>query len=215
MRTLFRRSAVVTALAAALVAGCMTRGSGTEQRESRQSDAFTEIEAGGVFDVRVTVGPEASIEIIGDDNIVPLVHTEVTGDRLHIGSEGNISPKLDLVVNITTPSLQRLRSSGAGSVRVEGLRGDTFELDASGASKVHLAGEVETLELEQSGAGNVDAASLQARTVRADLSGAGSADVLASETLVAHVSGAGSIRYAGDPSDVEQHVSGAGSVRPR
>jgi hypothetical protein len=215
MRTLLRRSALLTALAATLTAGCITRGSGTEQREARKADAFTEIEAGGVFEVRITVGPEASIEVVGDDNIVPLVQTTVSGDRLHIESESNLSPKLDLVVNITTPSLTRVRCSGAGNIFVQGLKGETFELDGSGASDVELQGEVDTFELELSGASDVDATKLRAKTVEADLSGAGSADIFASESLVAHVSGAGSVRYLGDPANVDKHVSGAGNVRPR
>lgn len=215
MRTLFRRSVVLAALAAAMTSGCITRGSGQPRREVRKAEHFTEIDAGGVFDVQVEIGEQAAIEVVGDDNVVPLVRTTVTGDRLHIELEGNISPKVDLVVRITTPALERLRSSGAGKTRVTGLRGETFEIDASGASSVTLDGSVEILKLDLSGAGRVDALELQAQTVEADLSGAGSAELTATRRLVAHISGAGSVRYAGDPVEVERHISGAGSVEPR
>ena len=45
-----------------------------------------------------------------------------------------------------------------------------------------------------------------------DISGAGSAEVYASVKLDAEVSGAGTVRYKGNATNVSQHVSGAGSV---
>jgi hypothetical protein len=206
---------VVLTTAAALSAGCMTRGSGTERRESRQAEAFTEIDVGGIFDVRVQVGPETSVEIVGDDNIVPLVETTVSGGRLHLETSESISPDLDLVVNITTPDLRALRTSGSCDVNVRGLSGDEFELDASGVADITLAGVVQRLDLELSGAGRVDALGLTAQSVKVDMSGAGKADVHAERSLVADVSGAGSVSYAGNPTDVQRHVSGVGKVRPR
>ena len=203
------------ALAASAGGGCMRRGSGVEMRQGRTAAPFTEVAAAGAYQVNVTVGPDTSVEVVGDDNIVPLVETEVTGDRLDIRTEANIFPKLDLVVNVTTPTLRRVGSAGAVDIGVDGLEGDEFALDASGASDVRLVGEVGTAELALSGAGTVDAAGLKAQTVRVQLSGAGSADVHAIERLVADVSGAGSVRYDGDPVEVEKHVSGAGSVSHR
>ncbi len=213
---LLRHSVTIAAVAACtLLTGCLTRGSGQERRETREAGAFSEIEVGGIFDVHVTVGPEASIEIVGDDNIVPLVDTTISGDRLHIETNESISPKLDLVVNVTTPNLKALRTSGSCDVDVSGISGETFELDASGVADITLVGAVGTLELDLSGAGRVDATGLPARTVEVDMSGAGKADVHATELLVANVSGAGSVHYSGNPAKVDEHVSGVGKVKPR
>lgn len=206
---------VAVAASCALLAGCLTRGSGNERRETREAEAFSEVEVGGIFDVDVQVGPEASIEVIGDDNIVPLVQTSVSGGRLHIDTSESISPKLDLVVNVTTPNLAALRTSGSCDVDVSGISGDSFEVDSSGVADITLVGTVDTFELDLSGAGRVDAAALKAQTVKVDMSGAGKADVHAEKSLVASVSGAGSVRYGGNPDEVEEHVSGAGKVKPR
>ena len=213
---LLRLPAAVAAIAScALLVGCLTRGSGQERRETREAGAFSEIEVGGIFDVHVQVGPEASIEVIGDDNIVPLVDTTISGERLHIETDESISPKLDLVVNITTPSLGALRTSGSCEVDVSGISGETFVVDSSGVADITLEGTVSAFELDSSGAGRVDASDLKAQTVKVDMSGAGKADVHAEKSLVAHVSGAGSVRYAGDPAEVDEHVSGVGKVKPR
>ena len=57
-----------------------------------------------------------------------------------------------------------------------------------------------------------DAARLNARTARIEISGSGSATVNASDRVDVHVSGSGSVRYLGNPSSVNQHVRGSGSI---
>ncbi len=53
---------------------------------------------------------------------------------------------------------------------------------------------------------------LLSENARVDITGAGSAEVYASVKLDAQVSGAGSVNYKGNPTNVKQEVSGAGSV---
>jgi hypothetical protein len=209
----------VLAMLAALLTGlptlgCMTCGSGVEQREEREVAAFTEIEVGGIFEVRVEIGPQTRIEVVGDDNIVPKVTTDVEGGILRVASEANLSPKRGILVLIETPQLDRVDSSGASKIQVEGLKGTRFQLEGSGTTDVSLTGTVDTLELEISGTGAVDAFGLRARHVDVDSSGAGRADVQATDTLSADISGAASVRYRGNPSQVRKSVTGAGSIEP-
>jgi hypothetical protein len=201
--------------AAVGLCACSTVGNGVPVTETREVGEFEEIDVGGIFDVVVHVGAPTRVEVKGDQNIVPLVVTKISGGRLEIGTTKSIAPNVDLVIDIGTPALRELDLSGAGSAAVSGLDGGEFELDLSGAGKVVLAGRVEQLDAEVSGAGDLDAAALDAGIVRIDLSGAGDADVTARELLDAEVSGAGSIRYGGQPKDVKKDVSGVGSIEPR
>jgi hypothetical protein len=209
-----------TTLAAVLafgLTGCMLRGSGTPMTDHRDVEAFDSIEVGGAFELVVHVDPAAAqrVEVSGDDNIVPEVTTTVSGGELEIGIEhGMVRPKLDMKVEVWVASLAGLEASGASDITVEGLHGESFDLDLSGASDSSFSGSVDRFEIDLSGASDLDARELHAKIVDLELSGAGEADVWASDRLDAEISGAGTVRYFGSPKEVQQDVSGAGSITP-
>ena len=208
-------AALAIALVGPMLGGCATRGSGDAKTETRELDSFAAIDIGGAFELTVHVDPsvEQRVEIRGDDNIVPLVTTKVSGNELDIGLDANgIRPKLPLEIEIWVPALGELDAGGATQIVVEGLHGESFELELSGANESKLSGNVAHFEVDISGAADLQARALQAKTVELELSGAGSAEVFASERLDVEVSGAGSVRYFGKPGTVEKDISGAGSV---
>ncbi len=210
-----------TFLATALTAsgGCFlfggTTGSGTEATEDRAVDDFTEIRASGVYRVEAAIGPETSVTIVADDNILPLIHTEVRNGRLRIDTDGSIRPKVQPVIRVTAPSLEAIQTSGATKIFARDLRGKSFTLETSGASKATLSGAVDELGIEVSGAADISAADLTAETAEVEVSGAGKVDLTVTQSLDVEVSGAGKVTYGGDPATVNKDVSGAGKVTPR
>ena len=60
-------------------------GSGKIVSESRPVSGFTKVDLTGYGDLTIDVNGSEALTIEGDDNIVPLVTTEVRGDTLHIG----------------------------------------------------------------------------------------------------------------------------------
>jgi hypothetical protein len=210
-----------TTFAAALLGltlgGCMLRGSGTEMKDTREIEGFDSIDVGGAFELVVHVDPNVkpSVVVSGDDNIVPEIQTTVSSGELDVEIEhGMVRPKLPMKVEIWVTSLKGLDASGASDITIEGLHGEQFDLELSGASETRLSGTIDRFEVDSSGASDLDARELHAKTVDIDLSGAGDAEVWASDRLDADVSGAGSVRYYGDTKDVQKDVSGAGSVTP-
>lgn len=206
-------AAIFTSLA--LLGGCARDGNGVEGRASRDVRTFSKLDVGGTFKVAVVVGPEASVEVVADENLLDYIETKVNGDTLKVRTRERLDPELALSVRVTVPSLEEVDISGVADIRITGLHGPKFELDASGASDIHLEGQVDALELDVSGVGDVEAFGLQARSVDIDLSGAAKAEVTATEKLVASISGSGRVRYAGSPASVEREVSGAGSIEAR
>lgn len=205
----------VAALIASLAMGCGTKGSGRAANESRAVGAFTAVEVRGVIDLDLTVGAGPSLELSGDHNLLPLVTTEVSGDRLIIATKEGVRPELPLVARVTAPGpVKEILGRGATTIRARDLTGPSVRVEISGAGRADLAGEVEAAELRLSGAGSIDAQRLQAKTVDADLSGAGRMKLGEPETLDADVSGAGHVEYGGDPKLTES-VSGAGSITRR
>ena len=70
------------ALSACMIGGI--HGSGVRKTEKRDLGPFTAIETSGAFEVNVICQKPASFEIEADDNILPLVETEVRGGVLHL-----------------------------------------------------------------------------------------------------------------------------------
>lgn len=187
-------------------------GSGVIKSETRSISTFTSIDASGAFEIELACQEEPSLELEGDDNLLPMIRTEVRGGTLYIKSDKGFSVKRAIHVRISAPDIMNIHSSGATSFHITKVKNEKLKIDASGASNLDIAGETTALELNLSGATKVDTEGLRAVRVRILMSGAGKANVFASEELDADVSGAGSVTYAGNPAKVNKRVSGVGSV---
>ena len=192
--------------------GSHTTGSGNSASEKRGVSGFTAVEVSGVFQVEIVAGKEYSIEIQADDNILPLIETNVSGDTLRIGLEHSVKTRNDMIVRITAPNIKRVQASGAAKINASGIKNDSFSVDTSGASKVVLIGETAKLDIHVSGASNIDAEQLPAVNVNIDSSGASKIAVNATGELHTQASGASRITYTGNPRSVDNHTSGASSI---
>jgi hypothetical protein len=207
--------------AGALVAasGCDAagvRGSGTAAREERTIEPFAAIELAGPLVAEIAVGGAPRVEVSGDDNLVPLVKTEVRGGRLRVETTRTVRPKLDLVVRLAAPTLSALSVAGAGRVTLRGVASeDLFELESSGAAEITAEGATRRLRVKVSGAGSIDARALKAARAEVTVAGAGDLDVHASESLAVDIAGAADVRYHGNPPEVKKTIAGAGRVDPR
>ncbi len=200
--------------AVALVPGC-TRGSGVKATEARTMETFEGIDVGGPFNVDVQVGPATTVTVTGDDNVVPLVVTEVRQGTLHVELGGRVATKLPLRVSIASPTITEVDAAGASRVSVKGVTGEELEVDASGASEVRLEGAVEALDADVSGASVLKASALTATRGEVDASGASSATVHVTSALDAEASGASRIQYSGSPGEVSRDASGSSTIKAR
>src|SRR5215471_8038919 len=117
-------------LALVVLAGCSwtgVPGSGNAKTEPRSVPAFTAVDIAGPIDADIANGPEPRVEITGDDNIVPLITTDVHGDRLQIGTRKNIRPSVHLIAKITVPRLTGLGLTGSGDITAHGIQSDAGE----------------------------------------------------------------------------------------
>lgn len=188
------------------------RGNGRVKQETRTIQDFQNLDAGGAFTIRVHVGSTPSLKISAEENLLYFIRTYVKGNTLVIDTKKNISPRKEILIEITVPELRSVDASGANNISVNGIKSNEFAIDLSGAGHVYLEGTADRLRAELSGAGSIDAKDLKANDVRVSVSGAASADVYAKESLDASVSGVGSIDYFGDPPKTRTDVSGVGSI---
>jgi hypothetical protein len=93
------------------------------------------------------------------------------------------------------------------------LSAQKLDLNSSGASKLRLSGTANDVSADLSGACDIFGFDLVCDNFTVDLSGAGKAQIHVNKKINAEISGAGSIRYKGNPSVINQSVSGAGSIK--
>ncbi len=206
---------IFTMIILLLFIGCREmglKGSGNVVNEVRNIESFNRLQASGAYNIEIEVGSETSLEISAEDNLHEFIVTEVVNNRLIIENLRAISPKRKIRINITTPRLQEISSSGVSNIYAVGIDEQEFLLDLSGAGFIELQGKVEQFTAELSGAGRLEAHELFSRFVDISSSGASNADVYASEALKAEISGVGNIFYYGDPDDVRTTVSGVGRI---
>lgn len=204
---------------APLVAGCMFHhdqvvGSGQRQKQKREVPAFTSISTEGAYEIEFVSQKPLSLEIEADDNILPVITTEVSKGVLRIRSNRSFSVLRPIILRITAPNLEGLSASGAGKIEVSGLQNDKFEIDTNGAATIRVSGETKALDIKTNGAGKIDAHKLRATGAVVEANGVAKVEVFVTGELNANVSGPSQVVYSGDPK-VTKSVNGPGSVEKK
>lgn len=187
-------------------------GSGSVASEQRDLAGFTRVDVGGAFVVEITAQKDYRVVVEADDNLLPLITTTVSGGTLEISSEKKLSTKNPIRVRISAPDIEKIQSSGAAKVSIADLKGESLDLESSGAAWINVAGEVAALNIDVSGASNINAENLKAENATVDASGASFVGVNVWGDLKSDASGASRIVYSGNPKNVEKRTSGASST---
>ncbi|HYN23902.1 MAG TPA: head GIN domain-containing protein, partial [Pyrinomonadaceae bacterium] len=189
-------------------------GSGVRRVEKRELSSFTSISTDGAFEIDVVCQQAQTLEIEGDDNLLPMVSTDVSNGVLRINNVGSYSTRTPMKIKISVPNIEGISANGAGTIEVSRLKNDKFYIDSNGAPTIRVSGETKELEIDASGAGKVDAHKLRASRAEVDSKGVAKVEVFASDVLNVTISGPSQVIYDGDP-EVNQTVNGPGSVKQR
>ena len=211
---------VCVALLASLALGCSrgllnrVHGSGNRKSEERKVASFTSIVTDGAFDITVVSQKQYALEIEGDDNILPMIATDVSGNVLHIKNRSGYSVSQPIKITISVPNLEAVSSNGAGRIKIADLKNDRFELDVNGAPSLEASGETKFLKIKANGAGNIDTHRLRATKADVNSNGVTQINLYAREQLDVVVSGPSNVTYEGDPV-VNQTINGPGSIQKK
>ena len=127
-----------TLLMLSAVSGCDggvfgVRGSGDVITESRDVSGFSEIALFGSGKVRIDVNGTESLIIEAEDNIMPLLTSEVHDGRLELSVESSISPTSDVIYTVSAVGLEGVAVAGSGEVTAAGVAADSFDVEISGS----------------------------------------------------------------------------------
>jgi hypothetical protein len=206
---------VSLAACAVLAGGCDwigVRGNGHIKTDERTISAIANIDLRGAFEIEWQSGTPA-LRITTDENLLPYIHSNVSGDTLHLRTHEQLRPTHGIKVVISSPTRTGASLSGAVKLTAKQLSGPRFAVESRGASQVVLDGNIDELLADMTGASELAASSLQTKTAQISTTGAGDAQVAVAETLKVAITGAGKVQYSGNPPTIEKHISGAGSIR--
>jgi len=197
----------------AITGGSVT-GSGNIKTEVRQVSNFTAVVFSEVGELVIGQTGVEALTITGDDNIVPILTSDVSNGVLHLGVKDNqnYSTQKPITYALSVKTLTGLTLSGAGTTQVHNLDTQKLTVTMSGAGSATVQGKADSQEVTVSGVGSYDGSAFTTKTAKATVSGVGSAIINASDTLDATVSGVGNVEYIGNPK-VTSHVTGVGSVK--
>ncbi len=210
-------------------------GNGNVRTEKRNPGNFNAVKTSGSIDIEITNGDAYAVSVEDDDNILPIIVTEVEGGILNVHFKNGYSINNDHAkVYVIAPSLNRLSVSGSGNITAKDVvkNSDKIEVDVSGSGDIKAAVDAPAIEAEISGSGNISltgrtkdftasisgsgdlkCSDLQSENASVSVAGSGNAHVFASVHLKASVAGSGDVFYRGNPASPEIHTAGSGSVQ--
>lgn len=214
---------LIIAVAALVLAACdqeenvsTIKGSGTLATETREVSDFDAVRVVGSGIATITVGDTETLTIEAEDNILPVLTSEVENGTLILTTKTNTSmnPTRDIRYTITVKSLAALKVTGNGTITASGISADQFAIDLSGSGQITASGTTGTLTVEFTGNGHVFASELTADSASVGVAGNGQVEVNAQTTLDVDLTGNGQVVYTGEP-EVTSNITGNGTVRRR
>lgn len=219
------------------VASATIKGNGVRKNEQRAIGSFTALAASGPMNVEISYGPGNTLDIEGDENILPYIETFVKNGTLKIKVKDLtiIKPTMAIKVKINMTTLTGIAHSGSGSIIGTGafsndektsfsvsgsgnirLGFEEFnaaDIQLSGSGMIQLTGEISnTLNIRQSGSGKIDCSAATCTYADVKISGSGNAKINTTGHLSVNISGSGKVLYTGPVTTVDSHISGSGRI---
>ena len=143
-----RYSVIVFLIAALVLSACnvtldlpnVVRGSGKLATESRTISGFTRIVVNGSGDAQITLGDSESLSIEAEDNILPLITSDVVNGTLTLGFKNNtsVSTTRPIRFTITVKSLNSIELNGSGNSTVGNVNTDAMAMVLRGSGNISL-----------------------------------------------------------------------------
>ena len=190
-------------------------GSGKIISENRTLGEFQSINLLGSIDVIINYSDANSCTVVGDDNLIEHIKTEVINNNLNISINKSYSSKKALVVNLSVLNVNELSVSGSGDIKFKNYDYVSLYLKISGSGSIMGNGNVESLTGKINGSGDLLLRELHSKSAKIDINGSGDAEVWSSSSIIAKINGSGDINFYGNPKNVESKINGSGEINSK
>ena len=181
----------------------LVKGSGVASTQRRDVGTFVGVGLAAPFAVVLRAASREAIEIVADDNILPLVQTQLKGSgnerslQIDLPRDTRVEPRTPIVITVDYVRLQDLAIGGSGKIDLAGLDAERLSVAIGGSGTFRADGRARTLSVSIGGSGRCDAERLVAADVSVSIGGSGDARVRAETALSASIAGSGDLYHAG------------------
>ncbi|MGL5889343.1 MAG: head GIN domain-containing protein [Bacteroidia bacterium] len=219
-----------------LLPSCLNRfgihGEGSPVTQQRTPGTFNAVALNIDADVVLHTDSAYRIELTGQQNILDVLRTNVTGNELVIDFSDCVTDYSPLTIHVYAPvyvqvsicgsgnvsntgalnaANVKMKINGSGNLSLSNLQCTTVESDITGSGNITLTGTSQTINHKSSGSGEFKAFGLTSNAVDISVSGSGNAELNASQNLTVDISGSGNVYYRGTPA-INVSISGSGRV---
>ena len=214
----------------------LVSGSGNVISEDRAVSGFSKVSVSGSGNLFLEQGDEESLTIEAEDNILPLIITEVSGNTLKIGFKTgtSISTIKSIEFHLKVKELDSISASGSGTINCSGLstenlsiktsgsriadisnlKATSIDINSSGSGNITLAGTTDSQNIESSGSFKYFAEDLKSSSCVINSSGSCNLLVNVSDDLNIKASGSVKVTYIGTPT-ITQKTSGSATIKSK
>lgn len=202
-----------------LLVGCLdtkVKGSGNVKTEIREVRDFSKVVNNTSIDLHISQTGDESLTIEAEDNILPLLTSDVSNGTLSLGAkpDANFSLTKPAVYKLSVKNLKAFRLNGSANTTAANIRTPQLEVVITGSGNTTFSGIADHQDVSVSGSGKYDAFELESKQSKVILSGSGDVFIHAKDELDVTISGSGNVQYKGTPK-ISQSISGSGSVKPK
>ena len=191
------------------------QGSGIAKTENRAVASFDSLDVNFAGAIAVRSQEQQSLEISGDDNIIPFITTEVKNGTLYVRATKGYSPQQKLQIRVSTPNVKRFVFDGVGDANLFNIKNDRLAIVVTGVGSFSVSGETKELDITLSGVGSVDAKNLRAVNAKVNSNAVGSVDLYVTRQLDINSTGIGEVNYYGNPKTINKQAEGIGKINQR
>jgi len=213
-------------------------GSGPVISDIRDIENFTGVSNTGSFDVYVTHADTFGVEVVAQQNLIPVIETYVSGYTLIVKTQNGtcLRSSIPIRVNVSLPETETLRlsgsgrvfadvasgseveisNSGSGNMAIDSVMADTYLLSNSGSGHISITGSyINELDAVQSGSGAIMCGTLMGASevkMRHSSSGDISAAIIDGAVIDVVLSGSGTLELTGDAQAAEYSLNSSGRI---
>jgi hypothetical protein len=194
-------------------------GSGTVIDQTKTVAAFTAIELRTVGDMEIVQGDTFGVVVTGESNILDYINVYVDNGTLCIDNDSNVSlnPTQGVRYAVQVVSVNKISSSGTGSIKCDSLAAPTLDLVCSGTGNFAVS-KLTTSQLTaySSGTGSISVGSGTIGSCKVNMSCIGSVSLVSSSTansIDAVITGTGNLNAQTFPAKaVSVQLNGIGNA---
>jgi hypothetical protein len=188
------------------------RGNGSIKSEARDVSAFEAITCDGAYEVQIDCQQKQSLAIETDENLLPLVKTEVHNKTLHIDTKGMLLPTNRIRITVSVPNISEFKANGSAEGDINNVSNNELDVAIHGSGKLRMNGKSDRVHITVSGSGKIDAMSLISENSDIQINGSGNIQVYATNSIDVQINGSGKVNYKGEAKSVNQQINGSGRI---